>query len=130
MKAIYVSTKENTPPKVIEVEDSLSAFYDLIGCSTIDITSRMIKDTFYDIICDDEGLLINNPKVSAIYENNAPALVGNLIILGSSNGVNCLQGLTNGDIAKIMRNIKTGYVSCNKGYKLRYFLEITDGDTN
>ena len=45
----------------------------------IDIVSRRIKDTYFDIICDDEGLLKDNPRITAVDTEGNPMLVGNLI---------------------------------------------------
>lgn len=67
------------------VVKSLEDMYREIGCDTIDITSRKVEGRWFDFIVDDEGLLKADPKVSAIYRNEAegtcePALVGTLII--------------------------------------------------
>lgn len=46
----------------------------------IDIVQRKIGDKVFDIVCDDEGLLLDNPIVSAIAKDCRVMLVGNLFI--------------------------------------------------
>lgn len=61
----------------------LEDMYREIGCSCIDITRRKVGGKVFDFIVDDEGLLKEDPLVSAIYfedGNIRPSLVGTLII--------------------------------------------------
>ena len=67
--------------KVVDV-DSLDSYYSHIGCRCIDIVNRKIGDKRFGIICDDEGLFVENPKTSAITQSGMPMLVGNLLIAG------------------------------------------------
>ena len=67
------------------VVKSLEDMYREIGCNTIDIATRKVRDKWFDFIVDDEGLLKANPQISAVYRNEQegtcePALVGTLII--------------------------------------------------
>lgn len=39
------------------IQDSLEAYYSIIGCSTIDIVKRKIGGVVFDIIVDDWGLI-------------------------------------------------------------------------
>lgn len=62
---------------------NLDEMYREIGCSCIDIVRRSIGGKIFDIICDDEGLLKDNPEPSAFYDINGNlevGLVGNLIV--------------------------------------------------
>ena len=63
----------------VEVKDELQEYYDLIECDCIEIVARRIGDTYFDIICDEEGLLKDNPRVSAVDTDGCPMFVGNLI---------------------------------------------------
>ena len=66
---------------------SLEDMYREIGCDTIDITSRKVNGKKFDFIVDDEGLLKDNPRVSAVYAGTLePALVGTLIICSHDAG--------------------------------------------
>ncbi len=85
--------------------NSLKDYYRLIDCSTIDIVKRKIAGKYYEIICDDEGLLKENPKISAIDDMGQPMLVGNLIIAGEANEDGNLTDLLDTDIVYIRENI-------------------------
>ena len=105
--------------------NGLDDYYRLMGCSVIDITQRKIAGKYYDIICDDEGLLKENSKISAITHMGQPMLVGNLIIAGEADADGNLTDLLDTDIAHIYKNIHffrttnhpEGYnILCEVGY--------------
>ncbi len=62
-----------------EIRNDLQTFYEVIDCDTIDIAVRDVYDQTFDIIVDDEGLLKEDPIVTAIDTNFQPMLVGTLI---------------------------------------------------
>ena len=78
MKILLLDVK-NRDVKMVEA-NGLDDYYRLIGCRTIDIVSRTIGDVKVEIVCDDEGALVNNPKISAIDIDGTPMLFGNLLI--------------------------------------------------
>lgn len=90
--------------RIVEA-NGLDDYYRLMGCSVIDITQRKIAGKYYDIICDDEGLLKENPKISAITHMGQPVLVGNLIIAGEADADGNLTDLLDTDILHLYRNI-------------------------
>ena len=86
----------------------LDDYYRFIGCRTIDIISRSIGDIKVEIIIDDEGALVNNPKVSAISIDGTPMLFGNLLVAsGRVTKDGELTELTRAEIDEIMDNIAT-----------------------
>ena len=80
--------------EVREVEaNGLKDYYKLLNCDTIDITNREVynfkrqeKRTF-DIICDDNGLLISDIIPSAVGKDGKVKLVGNLLICNVDEGI-------------------------------------------
>ena len=78
MKYLLLDVK-NREIKTVEA-NGLDDYYRLIGCRTIDIVSRTIGDVRVEIVIDDEGALVNNPKVSAIDIDGTPMLFGNLLV--------------------------------------------------
>lgn len=98
----------------IEVEPKLENYYNLLNCNTIDITSRQLDGTYFDIICDDEGLLCDSPIASAIDGKRGGQLVGNLLFC-HHNGDGDETGLTPEDV-KLIENHLGCYVrsDCNK----------------
>ena len=106
MKMLLLDVK-NRDVKMVEAND-LEDYYRLIGCRTIDIVSRTIGDVRVEIVLDDEGAIINNPKVSAIDIDGTPMLFGNLLVASSrvtDDGE--LTELTQEEIYEIMNNIAT-----------------------
>jgi len=87
----------------VEVEDDLQAFYNLLGCEWIDIVSRKIDGRWFEIVCDDEGLLKDSPKVSAVDRMNRPMLVGNLLFF-HEDGEGNLVGISDDDVVFLTRN--------------------------
>ena len=62
----------------------LKGYYDLLGCRLIDMTTRQIgvrNGRRYTIVCDDESMFADQPKISAIDNLGTVQLVGNLFIV-------------------------------------------------
>lgn len=88
--------------------DGLEDYYELLDCECVDIVTRRIGNKLYDIICDDEGLLVENPIISAVDKDFQPMLVGNLLIAGLADEEGHLTSLTDRDILRIEFNILVG----------------------
>ena len=83
----------------VTIEKSIDAYYEVLDCSCIDIKSR-----FVDIICDDEGIMKADARISAIDSKGDPMLVGNLFVV-KFDGVEDETSLTEDDIEYVKRNI-------------------------
>lgn len=105
-KMLLIDVK-NDDVRVVHA-DGLDDYYKLLDCSCVDIVTRRIGNKLYDIICDDEGLLVENPIVSAVDRDNQPMLVGNLLIAGLADEDGYLTSLTDRDILRIEFNILVG----------------------
>ena len=106
MKYLLLDVK-NREVKTVEAK-GLDDYYRLIGCRTIDIISRSIGDVRVEIVLDDEGALVNNPKVSAIDIDGTPMLFGNLLVAsGRVTEDGELTELTQEEVDEIMDNIPT-----------------------
>lgn len=106
MKVVYLNVENQELPKVLDIEDNLDVFYELIGCRYIDIVHRKIGDKYFDVICDDEGTFKDKPVVSAVDTQFSTMLVGNLII-SNNDGEGNLIDLSDEDIKQILRHSKT-----------------------
>ena len=115
MKVVYLNVENQALPKVIDIEDELDVFYELIGCRCIDIVQRKIGHKYFDVICDDEGALKDDPVVSAVDTQFRHMLVGNLII-SKSDGEGNLIDLSEEDIKQILRHTKTYFTLGNEMY--------------
>ena len=120
MKAVYIkATEDGTTVKAVNLEPSLENYYRLLNCRCIDITSRRIGDRYYNIICDDEGLLKGEPIVTAINSDGDAMLVGSLLVLKCDDEGNEI-GLTAEEIREVM-NHTHGFISLLTG-EIREFL--------
>ena len=80
MKTLLLDV-ENEKVEVIDIEPELSEFYRVLNCDCIDIVRRCINGKWFDVMCDDEGLLKDHPKWSALCGSLEVMLVGNLLFL-------------------------------------------------
>lgn len=122
MKAVLISTQQNKKPEIIEFKDDLQLYYKLIQCDTIDIVMRKINGTYYNIICDDEGLLKENPIVSAVNNKFQPMLVGNLIIAGNTDDDGNLLGITEEQAKEIINTQIITTITFNNGLQVNKVL--------
>lgn len=98
----------NEKVEVVEIEPKLDEYYRLIQTDVIDIVERKIGGKYFDIICDDEGVLKENPKISAISDMGEPMLVGNLIF-SKVDGGGYTIGLTQDEIDHISEYVQKMY---------------------
>ena len=80
MQVIYLNVNANKAPEKLNIKDDLQNYYNLIECNSIDIVRRKIGKRRFNIVCDDEGMLVDGPKISAISNLGEVRLVGNLVI--------------------------------------------------
>ena len=107
MKMILVDVKD-IDINIVDV-DGLDDYYKYIGCRCIDIVRRKIGNLEVEIICDDEGLLVDNPIISAISTSGEPMLCGNLLIASGR--------VVDGELTELLPN-EMHYIADN----LRIFL--------
>lgn len=102
----YLIDVENDKARTVEIEDNdhLGQFYKLIGCDCIDIAVRKVGGKPYNIVLDDEGLLVAEPKFSAIDGSMRAMLAGNIILFGMAEDMD-LADIGESDIANIRENI-------------------------
>ena len=106
MKMLMIDV-ENKKVKLVEA-NGLKDYYKLIGCRCIDIVRRTIGDVEVEIVLDDEGFLVENPKPSGIDVTGTPALYGNLLIAsGRVTDDGELTELTEEEVDEIMDNVAT-----------------------
>lgn len=79
------------------IEDDRHAYYKALHCDFVEIVYRSIGGRRFCIVCDEEGMLKSGCRVSGIYENGRPALVGSLFICHTSGSD--LDSLTDDDFA-------------------------------
>ena len=118
MRAVYLNVMESKPAQVVDVEDKLEVFYKLLGCDLITVAERQIGENHYDIIVDDEGLFVENPKVSAANKKGEPQLVGNLLVV-KHDGRGNFKGLTDEQAKEVLKAVRYVHAA---NYDEPYFL--------
>ena len=104
MKFLFLDVYNNTLETV--EANRLKDCYRLIGCRTIGIVRRKIGDIDVEIVIDDEGALINNPKPSSVDIFGEIALYGNLLVAsGRVTDDGELTELTQDEIDAIKENV-------------------------
>ena len=97
----------NKDVKMVET-NTLADYYNLIGCDYVDIIHRRIGDVEVEIVLDDEGVLVEDPKPSGISIDGTPMLVGSLVIAsGRVTDDGELTELTEEEVDEIMDNVAT-----------------------
>ena len=84
---------------------TLGSYYEHLNCTTIDIVSRTIGGKRFDIICDEEGLFKDDPRISALDRDYQPIFVGNLFVC-KHDGNGCEISLTDKEIDHILRYVR------------------------
>lgn len=103
----YLIDVENGKHGPVEVkgDDHLEQFYRLIGCRCIDIAVRKVGETHYNVVLDDEGLLVEDPIASAIDREGHAMLAGNLVLFGMDEQTMDLTSLTDADVRNIRKSL-------------------------
>ena len=106
MKMLFLDV-ENREVKCVEA-NTLDDYYKFIDCNYIDIIHRRIGDVEVEIVLNDEGLLVENPKPSGISVDGTQMLFGNLLIAsGRVTDDGELTELTEEEVDEIMDNVAT-----------------------
>lgn len=91
---------------VAKVADELEAFYQVLNVDMIELPIRSICGKEYAIMCDEEGLLKDNPIISCMNCSGPEyAICGNVMIFNEGEDGE-LESLTLADIDMIEKRIK------------------------
>lgn len=104
MKTILLDTEGNL--SVLDIESSLENYYSHLNCHTIDMVCRGILGREFTVVCDDMGLMVDNPIPTAIYTDGSIALCGNIMIEGMPDDEGNSTGLSDEDVTWIKQNIE------------------------
>lgn len=119
MRVVYLDVI-NKEASIRDIKDDLKVFYDMIHCRCVEMPERRIgmnMTDYYNIICDEEALLTDNPILSAIDSNNNPMLFGNLIICKVNYNTGNLNGLTELEAKHVLKMIKPYLMQVENGVK-------------
>lgn len=88
---------------------NLDAIYTMLECGTIDVATRKFGRHYYDVYCDDEGLLKPNPLPSiATFKSGqcVEQLVGNVFIC-KHDGEGGMKSLTQAECDEVVSTLLT-----------------------
>ena len=103
--------------RFIDSDNTLEEMYRLIGCDLIDIAQVKVGGKFFDVYCDDEFLLKDNP-VPTLFIDNETVLCGNLIFT-TRNDEGKAAKITNDDVKKL-----TNFLSKQENKLHGYFARL------
>ena len=107
MQVIFLNVNDNKAPEKLNIKDDLQSYYNFLECITIDIVRRKIGKRYFNIVCDDEGALLDRAKISAVSNLGDIRLVGNLIICaGDITEDGDLIGLTDDQAEYVKQHIE------------------------
>lgn len=112
MKAIKLNA-ENMSVEIIEADAKrtvLDQAYEMIDCRLIDVVYASGLKEPYVMVVDDEGLLVNEPRMNVIgsilygIREHGQPIVGNAIIMKDvmTEDGKCLGWLTNKEVAEVL----------------------------
>ena len=95
------SVDQPTLVKTVEIndDDHLNEYYHYINCRCIDMQEITINDHYYDIIFDDEFLLMEKP-LPTLYVNEHTVIFNN-VLFARHDGYGNTIGLDDDDIQRI-----------------------------
>jgi len=88
----------------------------------IDIVTREIGGKRYDIICDDEALLKEQPIPTMLDTEQQPMIFGNIIVAGLADETGNMTDLSDEDIARIYDSL--GVIRLIDGRKFACLLNV------
>ncbi len=108
MRVVYLNVNDNFV-EIKNIKDDLQVFYDMIDCRCVEMPERRIGNVgthYFNIICDEEALLKEQPTISAVDNSMQPMLFGNLIICKVNYNTGNLKGLTEKEAEYVMKHIR------------------------
>lgn len=97
--------------EVVEIEHTVENLRKLIGCSCLDITSRILHGRRYYFVCDDMGWYKEDLFFTGLYVGSNPdvAFVGKIFVV-AFNGVDDICSLSDDDIEYLRSFISLGVI--------------------
>lgn len=91
--------------EVKTVDGSLDSYHKILNCRCFDIVFAAIGGRVFSIYCDDEGLLIDSPVISACTDRHGPSLAGNLFVTQGNDEGETIS-LTSSEIELVKHHIR------------------------
>ena len=93
MRAFWVDRETNTA-RMVETDGGLDDLYAMCHCRCIDITVVTIGGVPFNVVVDDEGLLVDKPMATVFDAVGTPMLVGSVVFFGLDDETDDLASLS------------------------------------
>ena len=97
MLVCWIDT-ERCDATIEDVKGTLQDYYRMTHCEAIDIATRTVEGTPFNIVVDDEGILRDDPKFSVYDMDGRPNLAGSVVVCGMADLEGNMTGLTEDDV--------------------------------
>ena len=103
---------KNMRAQAVDVMDGLQGYYRLLDCYSIDIQTRKVCGKSFDFICNDEALMVQGARTSAVTTNLEgglePMFFGSLLVTGVADENGRQTSLTETDVNLLKRRLIRG----------------------
>lgn len=114
LKGVLICPDKNTAEEA-SIPNNQDGYYEALNCDTIDIVERSIGGQYFDIICDDEALLKDDPIPAALDKLHEPMLFGRLFVCHHDDEGE-LTSLSDDEVKHILSLCESGtYVNYDNG---------------
>ena len=93
--------------------DSYRDFYPVIDCEHFDVVVRKFGKHYYDIYCDDVGLLLQKPPAIFTFDNDVAVelICGNCFVCKHDDNGDTIS-LTEDEVNEVLDNVRQGVLCC------------------
>lgn len=105
VKGVLYNPYKDDEPRVITMEEDFRVLRDAIDCRCFDITTRKFGNVICDIVCDDEGLMVEQPR-AVVHNDDGTFIAGAVFITGEADDDGYLTSLTTEQCNTILNMFK------------------------
>ncbi len=104
MKSLLLSV-EKQKAEFVDIPFDFEKIYSLINCRTIELAYRKIDGIIFMFCLDEEGLFVENQKISAVDTKMQPMFVGSFVLFGLDDEGEP-RDLTENEIQVLVRHVE------------------------
>lgn len=108
VRALILDIKKNEVRDEV-IEKDFDNYYKIIGTDMVELPKYRVGGKVFEFVCDEEGLMKDNPIVSGFDEHGKALLVGTLIITGPNS-----RNLTD----ELVQHLRKFIVNTTAGWRL------------
>lgn len=89
----------------VGVENTLEAYYELLGCDCFDIASVWVGNKRYDVYCDDEGAFKEHPKPTVLDASGKIRILGKCFFTATDSAGETIS-LSKSQIKNLLNHVR------------------------